>query len=111
MNKRLYRLLQALLLLALAVFLFSRFATGKLFWYINARFVILTFVAMISGLLGGLLVTWSALDLAPVFFLQRIVDNVGVAHFWVGMSKRRSNAGGPWEKDRRRSSAGRATDF
>lgn len=48
---------------------------------------LLTFAAMISGLLGGLLVTWSALDLAPAFFLQRIVDNVGAAHFWVGMSK------------------------
>ena len=27
------------------------------------------------------------LDLGPTFFLQRIVDNVGVTHFWVGMSK------------------------
>ena len=27
------------------------------------------------------------LDLGPTFFLQRIVDNVGVQHFWIGMSK------------------------
>jgi phospholipid/cholesterol/gamma-HCH transport system permease protein len=27
------------------------------------------------------------LDLSPAFFLQRIVDNVGADHFWVGMSK------------------------
>lgn len=48
---------------------------------------LLTFVATIAGLAGGLVVTWSALDLGPAFFLQRIVDNVGVTHFWIGMSK------------------------
>lgn len=47
----------------------------------------LTFVATIAGLLGGLVVTWSALDLGPAFFFQRIIDNVGVTHFLVGMSK------------------------
>lgn len=48
---------------------------------------LLTFVATLAGLAGGLLVTWSTLDLGPTFFLQRIVDNVGVAHFWVALSK------------------------
>jgi phospholipid/cholesterol/gamma-HCH transport system permease protein len=48
---------------------------------------ILTFIATLSGLLGGMLVTWSALDLGPAFFLQRIVENVGISHFWIGMSK------------------------
>ena len=32
-------------------------------------------------------VTWSELDLGPAFFLQRIVDNVGVTQFWIGLSK------------------------
>jgi phospholipid/cholesterol/gamma-HCH transport system permease protein len=48
---------------------------------------LLTFVATIAGLIGGLLVTWTVLDLGPAFFLQRIVDNVGPTHFWIGMSK------------------------
>ncbi len=47
----------------------------------------LTFVATLAGLLGGMIVVWSVLDLGPAFFLQRIVDNVGVVHFMVGMSK------------------------
>lgn len=48
---------------------------------------LLTFVATLAGLFGGLLVTWTVLDLGPAFFLQRIVDNVGPTHFWVGLSK------------------------
>jgi phospholipid/cholesterol/gamma-HCH transport system permease protein len=48
---------------------------------------LLTFVATIAGLLGGLVVTWSALGLGPAFFIQRLVDNVGYKHFLVGLSK------------------------
>jgi phospholipid/cholesterol/gamma-HCH transport system permease protein len=48
---------------------------------------LLTFVATLSGLFGGMVVVWSVLDLSPSFFLQRIVDNVGWVHFAVGMSK------------------------
>ncbi|MBI1407862.1 MAG: MlaE family lipid ABC transporter permease subunit [Caulobacter sp.] len=48
---------------------------------------LLTFVADLSGLIGGLVVSWSILDLSPSFFWQRIVDNVGSTHFWVGISK------------------------
>ena len=48
---------------------------------------LLTFVATLAGLLGGLVVVWSVLHLGPTFFLQRIVDDVGALHFWVGMSK------------------------
>jgi phospholipid/cholesterol/gamma-HCH transport system permease protein len=48
---------------------------------------LLTFVATLAGLFGGLVVVWSALHLGPAFFLQRIVDNVGATHFWIGMSK------------------------
>ena len=49
--------------------------------------VLLTFVADLSGLFGGAVVAWMKLDLSPAFFIQRIQDNVGVVHFWVGMSK------------------------
>ncbi|MFC3069537.1 ABC transporter permease [Phenylobacterium soli] len=48
---------------------------------------LLTFVAVLAGLFGGLVVTWNVLGLGPAFFLQRIVDNVGPTHFWVGLSK------------------------
>ena len=52
-----------------------------------ATIPLLTFVATVAGLFGGMVVVWSVLDLGPAFFLQRIVDNVGATHFWVGMSK------------------------
>lgn len=48
---------------------------------------LLTFIAMLAGLLGGLLVTWNQLELGPAFFIQRIEDNVGIQHVWVGLSK------------------------
>ena len=48
---------------------------------------VLTFVANLSGLFGGALVAWAKLDLGPAFFLQRIQENVGAQHFWVGLSK------------------------
>jgi phospholipid/cholesterol/gamma-HCH transport system permease protein len=48
---------------------------------------LLTFVAAIAGLAGGMVVTWGVLGLSPDFFLARMLDNVGITHFWVGMSK------------------------
>jgi phospholipid/cholesterol/gamma-HCH transport system permease protein len=48
---------------------------------------LLVFVADVAGLAGGLVVTWSALDLSPAFFIQRIQENVPIQHFWVGLWK------------------------
>ncbi|CAN5506394.1 ABC transporter permease [soil metagenome] len=48
---------------------------------------LLTFVATLAGLAGGMLVTWTVLDLSPTFFLQRMADSVGVQHFFIGLSK------------------------
>jgi len=48
---------------------------------------LLTFVAALAGLMGGLSVAWTQLDISPITFFQRMVDNVGVTHFWVGLSK------------------------
>jgi phospholipid/cholesterol/gamma-HCH transport system permease protein len=48
---------------------------------------LLTFVATLAGLFGGLVVVWSVVGLGPSFFLQRIVDSVGIQHFWIGLSK------------------------
>ena len=48
---------------------------------------LLTFAAMLAGLSGGIVVVWSVLKLSPLFFLQRMLENVGSSHFWIGMSK------------------------
>ena len=48
---------------------------------------LLTFMAMIAGLAGGMMVIWAVVGLSPAFFLQRTLDNVGVVHFWIGMAK------------------------
>jgi phospholipid/cholesterol/gamma-HCH transport system permease protein len=48
---------------------------------------LLVFVATIAGLLGGLLISWWVLGLSPDFFIQRMVDDVGVSHFWIALSK------------------------
>jgi phospholipid/cholesterol/gamma-HCH transport system permease protein len=48
---------------------------------------LLTFIAAISGLFGGMIVLWAVLGLSPDFFFQRVVDQVGAIHFWIGLSK------------------------
>lgn len=48
---------------------------------------LLVFVATIAGLVGGMVVALTVLGLEPTAFFQRLVDNVGAVHFWVGMSK------------------------
>jgi phospholipid/cholesterol/gamma-HCH transport system permease protein len=48
---------------------------------------LLTFVATLAGLAGGLVVSWTVLDLSPSFFVERMVESVGATHFWIGMSK------------------------
>lgn len=47
---------------------------------------ILTFAAMMSGLLGGMLVAWSQ-EISPILFTARLTEVVDVKHFWVGMVK------------------------
>jgi len=32
-------------------------------------------------------VLWAVLGISPDFFFQRIVDQVGVIHFWIGLVK------------------------
>ena len=51
-------------------------------------FPVLTFVACVAGLFGGLLVSWVALDISPVFFQARLrgIPDV-LTHFWTGMAK------------------------
>jgi len=49
---------------------------------------ILTFLAMISGIFGGMLVAWlGSADLSPILFVTRLQESVGTSHFWVGLVK------------------------
>ncbi len=49
---------------------------------------LLTFVGIIAGLLGGMLVTWSELSYGPAFFIQRITEDPMMdRHLLVGMIK------------------------
>ena len=49
---------------------------------------LLTFLAMMGGLLGGVLVSWSQLNLGPAFFFQRLVeDGYMPTHMMVGLIK------------------------
>ena len=49
---------------------------------------LLTFIAMLTGIFGGLLVTWSELGLGPAFFIQRMGDIPDMGnHLFVGLSK------------------------
>jgi phospholipid/cholesterol/gamma-HCH transport system permease protein len=49
---------------------------------------LLTFVAVLAGLFGGLLVCWSQLNLGPAFFVQRISEDPMMAqHMMVGLVK------------------------
>jgi phospholipid/cholesterol/gamma-HCH transport system permease protein len=48
---------------------------------------LLTFAAMVTGILGGMLVLWASLDLSPAFFFARMADQVSITQFWAGMAK------------------------
>jgi phospholipid/cholesterol/gamma-HCH transport system permease protein len=48
---------------------------------------LLTLAAMVSGVVGGMLVSWWTLDISPNFFLTRMQDTLDWTHFMVGMSK------------------------
>jgi phospholipid/cholesterol/gamma-HCH transport system permease protein len=48
---------------------------------------LLTFVAMIAGLLGGLTVGAYGLDIPPQQYLARMHDTMEIRHLWVGLSK------------------------
>lgn len=48
---------------------------------------ILSFLAMMSGLGGGMLVAWGTADISPVLFLNRLNAAVGVSNLWVGLVK------------------------
>jgi len=49
---------------------------------------ILTFLAMLSGIFGGMLVAWlGPSDLSPILFFSRLKEAVEINNFWVGLVK------------------------
>lgn len=48
---------------------------------------LLTFLAMLAGIVGGAMVCALSLDISPTMFITRFHDLGAVKHFWVGMSK------------------------
>jgi len=48
---------------------------------------LLTFIAMIAGLVGGLTVGAFSLDIPPQAYMARMYETMHVRHFFVGMSK------------------------
>ncbi|WP_339080434.1 ABC transporter permease [Pseudomonas sp. TMP9] len=48
---------------------------------------ILTFIAMLSGILGGAVVCALSLDIPPTMYLAMLQENIALKHFWVGMAK------------------------
>ncbi len=48
---------------------------------------LLTFLAMLAGILGGMAVAIGSLDITYEMYLGRLHEMVSVRHFWVGLSK------------------------
>ena len=48
---------------------------------------VLAFVATVSGVFGGMVVSWLTLDISPTLFLNRLQAVVPLTNFWVGLSK------------------------
>ncbi len=48
---------------------------------------LLAFAGMISGIAGGLIAAWTAMDISPQMFISRFKDVVPEQHFWVGIVK------------------------
>ncbi|WP_174292304.1 ABC transporter permease [Sphingomonas bacterium] len=48
---------------------------------------VMTLCGDVGGLLGGMVVTATTMDISPAFFVQRLTAEVGLTQFWVGMSK------------------------
>jgi phospholipid/cholesterol/gamma-HCH transport system permease protein len=48
---------------------------------------ILSFAATMSGIFGGLLVSWSSLGVSPNMFFARVAEVVPADNFWVGFIK------------------------
>lgn len=48
---------------------------------------LMTLCGDVGGLLGGMVVAATTMDISPAFFVQRLIEVVGLTQFWIGMSK------------------------
>jgi phospholipid/cholesterol/gamma-HCH transport system permease protein len=48
---------------------------------------LLTFLAMLAGILGGLLVCWFALDISPAMFVSVFQTDTPLHYLWLGLAK------------------------
>lgn len=48
---------------------------------------VLAFVATLSGIAGGVVVGWMALDINPAVFIERLRTTVPIDQFWMGVAK------------------------
>jgi phospholipid/cholesterol/gamma-HCH transport system permease protein len=48
---------------------------------------ILSFAATMSGIFGGMIVSWAALGVSPNMFIARVAEVVPSDNFWVGFVK------------------------
>lgn len=48
---------------------------------------ILSFAATMSGIFGGMIVSWAALSVSPNMFIARVAEVVPAENFWVGFVK------------------------
>ena len=48
---------------------------------------LLTFLAMMAGLAGGMAVGAGSLGISPDMYIARIQETISITHFWVGLSK------------------------
>lgn len=48
---------------------------------------LLTFLAMMAGLAGGMAVAAGSLEISPGMFVSRLSETLSIKHFWVGLSK------------------------
>jgi len=48
---------------------------------------LLTFLAMVSGIVGGMAVSIASLGMTPEMFITRLHETLEVRHFWVGIAK------------------------
>lgn len=48
---------------------------------------VLTIIAMVANIVGGIIITATIADIAPLQFIERLFSNVNVNHFYIGLLK------------------------
>jgi phospholipid/cholesterol/gamma-HCH transport system permease protein len=48
---------------------------------------VLAFIGAMLGIVGGLLVAWSAMEISPALFVGRFEETIAMSNFWVGLIK------------------------